>query len=139
MNMKKPKLMVSDYDTRLVRSSGRWPCSVCKTGVGSSSISCVFVNIECIRAAATRKGRLRSVTESVQVRLDHLPTSRIIVVSNESLEVVSKLCYLGDMISAAGGIEESIMARISCGWKKLRKFLLLLTFYLQSVFTAHKW
>ena len=29
--------MVSDCDTESVRSSGRWPYSVCKNGVGSNS------------------------------------------------------------------------------------------------------
>ena len=35
-------------------------------------------------------------------------------ISNESLEVVSEFCYL-DMISAGGGVEESVVVRITCG------------------------
>ena len=34
-----------------------------------------------------------------------------VIVSNESLEVVNNFCYLRD-ISAAGGVEESIVDRI---------------------------
>ena len=37
-------------------------------------------------------------------------------VRNDSSEVVNKFCYFGDIISAAG-VEESIVARIRCGWK----------------------
>ena len=40
INMKKTKLMMTD--TRLVRRSGRWPCSVCKKGVSSNFVFCVF-------------------------------------------------------------------------------------------------
>ena len=41
-----------------------------------------------------------------------------VLISNKSLEIVNKFCYLGDMISVTGGVEESIVARIRCGWKK---------------------
>ena len=43
------------------------------------------------------------------------------------MEVVDKLCYLGDMISAGGGVEESIVARVRSGWKKFRELLPVLT------------
>ena len=45
---------------------------------------------------------------------------------NDSLETKGKFCYLGDMISAGGGAEESRIARIRCGWKKFRELLPLL-------------
>ena len=46
---------------------------------------------------------------------------------NDSLETKDKFCYLGNMISACGGAEESCIARIRCGWKKFRELLPLLT------------
>ena len=54
------------------------------------------------------------------MRLDHLPAlqgraAESVIKSNESLYVVNKFCYLGEMISIAGGVEESIVARIRCG------------------------
>ena len=45
--------------------------------------------------------------------LDGLPAESV-VVNNQSLEVVNKLCYLGDTISA-GGVEERIVGIIRCG------------------------
>ena len=36
-------------------------------------------------------------------------------------------CYLGDMISAGGGVEAAVNARIRSGWRKLRELLPLLT------------
>ena len=50
-----------------------------------------------------------------------------VVISNESLEVVNKFCYLHNMISVDGCVEESIVARIRCGWKKFRELLPVLT------------
>ena len=41
---------------------------------------------------------------------------------------------MGDTISAAGGVEESIVARVRCGWKKFRELLPLLT---PKVFSLH--
>ena len=47
-------------------------------------------------------GEIRSV--------EGLPAESV-VISNESLEVVNKFCYFGDMISAGGGVEESIVRK----------------------------
>ena len=44
-----------------------------------------------------------------------------IVVSNISFEVVNKFC-LGNMISA-GDVEEIILDKIRCGWRKFRDLL----------------
>ena len=72
-------------------------------------------------------GRLRYVPDKCrkctgEIRpLEGLP-SESVVVSNESLEVVNKFCYLGDMISAVG-VEESIVARIRCDWVKCMTLL----------------
>ena len=55
-----------------------------------------------------------------------------VVVSNESLEIVNKFCYLGDMISVGGGFKKSIVPRIRYGWKKFRE-LFLCTYFQQPV------
>ena len=64
------------------------------------------------------KGRLWSVAEykcrkcTFEIRpLEGLPAVSV-VISNESLEIVKKFCYLDDIISAAGVVEESILAII---------------------------
>ena len=54
--------------------------------------------------------------------LEGLPAESV-GVSNESLGVENKFCYLGDIISAAVCVEESIVVGIRCGRKKFREFL----------------
>ncbi len=51
----------------------------------------------------------------------------IVAIGEEFLDVVDTFCYLGDMISAGGGAEESSIARIRSGWKKFRELLPVLT------------
>jgi hypothetical protein len=43
------------------------------------------------------------------------------------LEYADKFCYLGDMIGAGGGAEESSRARVQCAWGKFRELSPLLT------------
>ena len=85
------------------------------------------------------KGRLRTVPDCKKctgdiIPLGGLPTESV-VVSNEYLEVVKKFCYLGDMISPAGGVDETIVARIRNGYKKFRELLPQLTSKLFSLHT----
>ena len=42
INKKKTKIMESGGYTGSVRSSGSWPCSVCKKWVGANSTFCIF-------------------------------------------------------------------------------------------------
>ena len=41
-----------------------------------------------------------------------------LVYGDISLECVDKLYFLGDMISAGGGVEAAVNARIRSGWRK---------------------
>ena len=40
VNMDKMKVMCCKVRTGQAENSGRWPCAVCKAGVGSNSINC---------------------------------------------------------------------------------------------------
>ena len=42
-------------------------------------------------------------------------------------ERIDKFCYLGDMLSAGGGLEASSITQIRTGWKKFKEILPLLT------------
>ena len=64
-----------------LQSSGKLPCAVCRTGVGSNSI------------------------------LDGRPQREVQAGPNK-LEVVVSFCYLGDMLSAAGGCELSTTTHV---------------------------
>ena len=50
-----------------------------------------------------------------------------LVYGDISLERVDKLCYLGDMIYAGGGVDTAVSAIIINGWRKFRELLPLLT------------
>ena len=44
VNIGKTKAMISRLDVGLVRERGKWPCAVCKKGVGSNAIRCTVCN-----------------------------------------------------------------------------------------------
>ena len=46
-------------------------------------------------------------------------------VGPDKLEVVASFCYLGDMLSAAGGCELSTTKRVKTAWKKFKELLLV--------------
>ena len=45
----------------------------------------------------------------------------------DKLEVVASFCYLGDMLSAAGGCELSTTTRVKTAWKKFKDLLPVLS------------
>ena len=47
--------------------------------------------------------------------------------SQDKLEVVASFCYLGDMLSAAGGCELSTTTRVKTSWKKFKQLLPVLS------------
>jgi len=46
---------------------------------------------------------------------------------NANLELVDKLCYLGDMLSVDGDADAAVENRIRSGWNKFRQLVPLLT------------
>ena len=52
--------------------------------------------------------------------LDGRP-QREVQVGPDKLEVVASFCYLGDMLSAAGGCELSTTTRVKTAWKKFKE------------------
>jgi len=44
-----------------------------------------------------------------------------------NLELVDKLCYLGDMLSVDGDADAAVETRIRTGWNKFRQLVPLLT------------
>ena len=134
VNMGKTKVMVSGRGIVPPTTSGKWPCSVCRKGVGNNSISCTscqqWVHQHC---SGIRGRRLTTVNDfkckicTGEVVLPVGQPLESVLVGNDSLETKDKFCYLGDMISADGGAEQSSVTRIRSGWKKFRELLPLLT------------
>ncbi|XP_056003414.1 uncharacterized protein LOC130049601 [Ostrea edulis] len=124
--------MICGTDLDLLQDSGSVPCAVCRTGVGSNSIFCNgckhWVHKKCsglVRLSVDpdfRCSRCRGTARP----LDGRPQSDI-QVGMDKLEVVGSFCYLGDMLSAAGGCDLAATTRVKTAWKKFRELLPVLT------------
>ena len=53
------------------------------------------------------------------------------------MKVVSKFCYLGDMLSSGGGCTQAVIARCRVAWGKF-KLLLVLSHYIHRVMHVTK-
>ena len=104
--------MICDMGLDLLQSSGEFPCAVCRTGVSSNSIFCNG----CKRWVHKKCSGLKRLTKDPDYRctrcrgtaslLDGRPPKEF-QVGPDKLDVVASFCYLGDMLSAAGGCELS--------------------------------
>ena len=92
VNMGKTKKMMGGTNLNILQSSGRFLCGVCHTGVGRNSVKCN----KCKQWVHKKCSGLKRVKEDLQTQ-----------VGSDKLEVVASFCYLGDMLSAAGGCELS--------------------------------
>ena len=134
VNMGKKKIMESGINLDVLKKSGKYPCGVCQSGVGSSNaIFCGGCKRWMHKKCSGIKGPLRPDPEFRCARclgtaraIDEREVSEV-EVGNEKLEVVPEFCYLGDMLSAGGGCELAAITRCKCAWGKFRQLLPLLT------------
>ena len=122
INAGKTKIMICGLGLDLLQSAGEFPCAVCCTGVGSNSIFCKG----CKHWVHKKCSGLKGLTEDPDYRctgcqgtarpLDSRP-QREIQVGSDKLEVVASFCYLGDMLSTAGGCELSTTTHVQTAWK----------------------
>ena len=116
VNAGKTKIMICCMGLDLLQSSGEFLCAVCRTGVGSNSIFCNG----CKHWLHKKCSGLKRLTKDPDYRctryqgttrpLDSRPQKEV-QVGPDKLEVVASFCYLGDMLSAAGGSELSTKTR----------------------------
>ena len=112
VNIGKTKIMESGINLDVMKKSGKYPCGVCQSGVGSSNaIFCGGCKRWVHKKCSSIKGPLRPDPEFRCARclgtaqaIDEREVSEV-EVGNEKLEVVPEFCYLGDMLSAGGGCE----------------------------------
>ena len=102
--------MICSMGLDLLQSSGEFPCAVCHTGVGSNSIFCNgckhWVHKKCSGLKHLTKGPVYRCMrcQGTARPLDGSP-QREVQVGPDKLEALASFCYLGDMLSAAGGCE----------------------------------
>ena len=112
VNARKTKIMICGRGLDILQSSGEFPCAVCCTGVGSNSIFCngckhwvhkLCSGLDCLKKDPEyRCTRCQGTARPLDGR-----QQKEVKVGPDRLEVVASFCYLGDMLSAAGGCELS--------------------------------
>ena len=135
VNMTKTKFMASGLGLDILQDSGKFPCAVCRTGVGRSSIRCSKCNLW---VHYKKCSGLKTLSEDLSYEcprcrgvpgirpVDGRPFKEV-EVGDCVLEAVDRFCYLGDMLSAGGGCMAAATARCRCAWGKFRENLPLLT------------
>ena len=127
--------MASGLGLDILQDSGKFPCAVCRTGVGRSSIRCSKCNLW---IHYKKCSGLKTLSEDLSYEcprcrgvpgvrpVDGRPFKEV-EVGDCVLEAVDCFCYLGDMLSAGGGCMAAATARCRCAWGKFRENLPLLT------------
>ena len=132
VNAGKTKIMICGAGLDLLQSSGEFPCAVCRTGVGSNSIYCNgckhWVHKKCsgLRRLSVDPNYRCARCKGTARPIDGRPQKEV-QVGSDKLEVVASFCYLGDMLSAAGGCELATTTRVKTAWKKFKELLPVLT------------
>ena len=132
VNAGKMKIMIWGTGLDLLQSSGEFPCAVFPTGVGSNNIFCNGYK----HWVHKKYSGLKRLTKDPEYRctrcqgtahlLDGRP-QREVQVGPDKLKVVASFCYLGVMLSAAGGCELSTTTHVKTAWKKFKELLPVLS------------
>jgi len=131
--MGKKKAMNCKIGVGQVENSSKFPCGICRKGVGVNSICCTFCKKWIHRRCS---GVVESLDKLVGFKCRNCSRGDVNVVdgakqfevgASDELEVVEKFCYLGDVIGNGGGAKESSRARVRCAWGKFRVLKILLT------------
>ena len=138
VNMPKTKCLVSGVGLDVLKDSGKFPCAVCRSGVGSNAIQCTTCKLWVHKRCCGIKSALQRLTanqvasfvcprcQGLARPIDGRPVTHV-EVDGVQLDVVGVFCYLGDTISAAGGCDAAAAARCCVAWGKFNTLLPLLT------------
>ena len=124
--------MCCKVESGQMENSGKWPCGVCREGVGANSIVCTvckqWVHRRCCGLSGSLSGVVGFKCSRCIEGTGREKTMKAVEVDHVGkLECVSKFCYLGDMIGSGGGAEETSRARVRCAWGKFRELAPILT------------
>ena len=133
VNAGKTKIMRCRVGKGQSEKSGKWPCSVCRKGVGSNSIRCVdckgWVHKRCSGILGSLTGvvdfHCKSCVAGSPVQVEML--GEVEIEPGVKVESVTKFCYLGDTLGAGGGVEEAARARVRSAWAKFKELSPILT------------
>jgi hypothetical protein len=132
VNIGKTKVMKCQVRSERLEDTGRYPCGVCKSGVGANAIFCSCCSKWIHKKCSGVRGKLKAEAQfkcvkCVQGEPGRCTELREIQLNDGSkMELVDKFCYLGDMIGSGGGSEEASRCRVRCAWGKFRELLPIL-------------
>jgi hypothetical protein len=133
VNMGKTKIMKCQLSSVQAEDSGKWPCGVCRGGVGRNSIVCGMCKKWVHKKCSGVKGRLKAVGQFTCPMCvtgghqDVVQEKEVLLGDAGSLECVAKFCYLGDMLGCGGGAIDAVRTRVKCAWGKFRELAPILT------------
>ena len=133
VNIGKTKVMRCQVRIGQAEESGKYPCGVCRQGVGDNSIECIACHKWIHKRCSGISGRLGYVADFKCKRCldgDSDPVGLLSEVELEpgvKVECVSKFCYLGDTLGSGGGVVEAARARVRCAWAKFKELSPILT------------
>jgi len=138
VNMGKTKVMRCQVGKVQQGNSGKWPCGVCRKGVGRNSIECTACKKWIHKKCSGIKGHLREghgykcpkcvggVLSTGETEEEIEEEAELVLGQDGKLECVKKFCYLGDMLGAGGGAEDASRTRVGCAWGKFNELAPLL-------------
>jgi len=132
VNIGKTKVMLNTTKSAVKKDTGKYPCSVCRKGVGRNSIQCINCKTWVHKRCSEVKGKLKDITDFKCMRCMNTPKNdeskkNITLDQDVVLDCVTEFCYLGDMLGCGGGAGNSSRVRVSCAWKKFRELSPILT------------
>jgi len=134
VNVSKTKVMRCNVNTQQPQTSGKYPCGICRKGVGRNSLECTRCRKWIHKKCSGIKGALKEGNNYRCPMCQGQASNRGVVIveerelelpggeeGNKKVECVTKFCYLGDMIGAAGGAEDASRTRVRCAWGKFNE------------------
>ena len=119
-----------DFDGKVTKED-KFPCTVCRKGVGSNSTLCQFCRCRVHKRCSCVRGKLKDDSFKCQTLVnqqtgiaEYCPG---IELNDESLGILKKFCYFCNTIRAGGGAFDSAITRRRGGCCKLSDLVPLLT------------
>ena len=134
VNFGKTKIMRCKSGAGEVKSSGKYPCGVCKKGVGRNSIQCSKCKKWIHKKCSKIRGKLKQdphyicpVCSVENQRAKEEDKSKVKLKEDVTLDCVENFCYLGDVIGVGGGAEDACRNRVKNAWMSFNKLQPILT------------
>ena len=132
VNAGKTRIVICRMGLDRLQSTGEFPCTICRTGVGRNSIFCNG----CKHWVHKKCSGLRCLTKDADYRCTrHQATARLldgrpqkeVQVGPDKLEMVARFWYLGDMLSVTSGCKLSTTICMKTARKKFKDVLPVLS------------